>query len=112
MDTLQEVWLTRPIDITLARERRRNQTLADEVTSVKRLQAVVRRAVDAVGPCIHLARKLLPILRRNAAVRFYKDFRDGTYAARCLHSVCLLYWYKSTEAPADLAPTQLGAAVC
>ena len=87
MDTLQEVWLTRPIDITLARERRRNQTLADEVTSVKRLQAVVRRAVDAVGPCIHLARKLLPILRRNAAVRFYKDFRDGTSAARCLHSM-------------------------
>ncbi len=39
-----------------------------------------------MGPCIHLARVLMPVLQRNAAVRFYKDFREGTYASRRLQA--------------------------
>lgn len=70
----------------LARTRRLNRSLADQAMAMKRLQAYVRRAIDPVGPCIHLARVLMPILQRNAAVRFYKDFRDGTYSAAFLQA--------------------------
>ena len=70
----------------LARTRRLNRSLADQAMAMKQLQAYVRRAIDPVGPCIHLARVLMPILQRNAAVRFYKDFREGTYSSACLQA--------------------------
>ena len=82
----QEFWLARPIDMDLARTRRLNRSLADQAMAAKQLQAYMRRAIDPVGPCIALARVLLPIMQRNAAVRFYKDFRDGTYAAARLQA--------------------------
>jgi len=83
---MQEFWLARPIDMDLARTRRLNRSLADQAMAAKRLQAYLRRAIDPVGPCIHLARVLMPVLQRNAAVRFYKDFREGTYAAQRLQA--------------------------
>lgn len=82
----QEFWLARPIDMNLARTRRLNRSLADQAMAAKRLQAFLRRAIDPVGPCIHLARKLIPILQRNAAVRGFLDFREGTYAVRELQA--------------------------
>ena len=82
----QEFWLARPIDMNLARTRRLNRSLADQAMAAKRVQAFLRRAIDPVGPCIHLARKLIPILQRNAAVRGYLDFCDGTYAVRTLQA--------------------------
>jgi len=70
----------------LARTRRLNRSLADKAAAAKHLQANLRRAIDPVGPCIQLARKLIPILQRNAAVRGYADFREGTHAVRRLQA--------------------------
>ena len=103
----QEFWLARPIDMDLARTRRLNRSLADQATAMKRLQAYVRRAIDPVGPCIHIARVLIPILQRNAAVRFYEDFREGTYGARRLQAATRMLkhqarYHKHLSAALDL----------
>ena len=83
---LQEFWLTHPIDMQLDRARRVNQSLARQVKSARCIQAFLRRAIDPVGPCIHCARVLIPIMQRNAAVRCYLDWRASIFAARSLQA--------------------------
>ena len=67
----------------------------------------MRRAIDPVGPCIHLARVLIPVLQRNAAVRFYGDFKEGTYGAQRLQGACRMAkhqapYHKKVSAVLDL----------
>ncbi len=67
--SIYDYWLEHPIDMQLSKQKRKHASEAVQNVSVRRLQAVIRRAVDPIGPCVHLARMLMPYITRNAIRR-------------------------------------------
>jgi hypothetical protein len=64
-----DYWLEHPIDMQLSSQKRKHKSEALQNVLTRKLQAVIRRAIDPIGPCVHLARRLMPYLMRNATRR-------------------------------------------